>query len=100
MSCCRYSTAIPFPRPLGKEAWLDIRGELGAEARPDSHASAETRDRHSESLFEALFQPHAISQGHADGDEPTARGYLRSSSQILHEELVKRIDAPGIVRRC
>jgi hypothetical protein len=87
----------PVPEPIGREAWLDTRSELALKLdRVRMHPPKRAIDI-PESYSKRYFGLMPFHKDMLTADEPTARGYLRITMANLHEELVKRIDAPGIV---
>lgn len=87
----------PVPGPIGKDAWLDTRSELALKLdRLRLHPPKRAIDI-PESYSQRYFNMMPIHKDMRTADEPTARGYLRIQLANLHEELVKRIDAPKIV---
>jgi hypothetical protein len=89
----------PVPEPIGRDAWLDMRSELALKLdQLRLHPPKRAIDI-PESYSKRYFGMMPFHKNYLTPDEPTARGYLRISMANLHEELVKRIDAPGIVRQ-
>jgi hypothetical protein len=87
----------PVPEPLGEAAWRDIRSELALRLnRIRTHPPKRAIDI-PESYSQTYFDMMPFHKDMLTADEPTARGYLRITLANLHEELGKRIDAPGIV---
>jgi hypothetical protein len=86
----------PVPAPIGKDAWLDTRAELALKLdRIRMHPAKRAIDI-PESYSRRYFGLMPFHKDMLTADEPTARGYLRITLANLHEELVKRMDAPAI----
>ena len=86
----------PIPPLIGKDAWLDARSELALKLdRVRMHPPKRAIDI-PEPYSKRYFSLMPFHKDMMTPDEPTARGYLRITLANLHEELVKRIDAPVI----